>query len=214
MTFGKTRRTAEILVNPNKSHGITIQEKINLLFNYFFPPSSNVNESIYTPNIERVEELTEKELDLVMHNLKKGKVPGLDILDFKVWAHIYDFNEDFLIVTFNLCFKYNYLPKTLRNAKIFFLQKQGKDPEQCPSYRPVCLLPAIGKILERKFQFRFSKHLADKNVIHENQFGFREGKSCEWAIINIISKIRENEETKHCALISLDIKSTVDSMDW
>nr|GBO38654.1 hypothetical protein AVEN_3971-1 [Araneus ventricosus] len=62
-----------MLVNSNKSPGITIKEMINLLFNHFFPPSSNVNELIYAPNNERVEELSEKEVDLVMYNLKKDR---------------------------------------------------------------------------------------------------------------------------------------------
>ncbi|GBO38656.1 hypothetical protein AVEN_241551-1 [Araneus ventricosus] len=117
-----------MLVNSNKSPGITIKEMINLLFNHFFPPSSNVNELIYAPNNERVEELSEKEVDLVMYNLKKGKAPGLDRIDFKVWTHIYGFNKAFLIATFNLCLKYNYFLKPLRNSKIFFLQRHGKDP--------------------------------------------------------------------------------------
>ncbi|GBN54617.1 hypothetical protein AVEN_147235-1 [Araneus ventricosus] len=130
---------------------------------YFFPPSSNVNESIYTPYIERVEDLTEKEVDLVMYNLKKEA--------------------------------------RKRSGTILIL------PTSLPP-------PPIGKILERLFQFSCSKHLADDNVIQENQFGSREGRSCEGAVNNIISKIRENKETKHCAVISLDIKSAFNSMDW
>ncbi|GBM61502.1 Putative protein in type-1 retrotransposable element R1DM [Araneus ventricosus] len=50
------------------------------------------------------------------------------------------------------------------------------------------------------------------NIIHNNQFGFREGRSCDLAIQNIVDIIRE--KTHHIALISLDIKSAFDNMNW
>ncbi|GBM63918.1 RNA-directed DNA polymerase from mobile element jockey [Araneus ventricosus] len=102
----------------------------------------------------------------------------------------------------------------LRKAKIFFLQKSGKDPKSCDAYRPVCLLPTIGKILERVFQNRFNKYLSLNNIIHRNQKGFREGSGCDRALDNIANKIRETRSNQHCALISLDIKAAFDNMDW
>ncbi|GBM09851.1 RNA-directed DNA polymerase from mobile element jockey [Araneus ventricosus] len=166
------------------------------------------------PALERVEKLSEEEVSLVMGNLKKGKAPGLDMIGHRIWTYIHDFNKNILTTSFNVCFEYNYFPRPLRNAKIIFLQKYGNDPEQCNEYRPVCLLPTIGKILERLFQMRFNKYLADNNILHENQFGFREGRSCELAVYNITTKLKDNRGTQHSALVSLDINSAFDSMDW
>ncbi|GBL80065.1 Putative protein in type-1 retrotransposable element R1DM, partial [Araneus ventricosus] len=102
----------------------------------------------------------------------------------------------------------------LRKAKIFFLQKPGKDPKSCDAYRPVCLLPTIGKILERVFRNRFNKYFSLNDIIHRNQNGFREGTGCDKALDNIVNKIREIRSNQHCAMISLDIKSAFDNMDW
>ncbi|GBM26851.1 Putative protein in type-1 retrotransposable element R1DM [Araneus ventricosus] len=52
------------------------------------------------------------------------------------------------------------------------------------------------------------------NIIHNNQYGFREGRSCDLAIQNIVDIIREKSQTHHIALISLDIKSAFDNMNW
>ncbi|GBO13162.1 hypothetical protein AVEN_120199-1 [Araneus ventricosus] len=112
---------------------------------------------------------------------------------------------------------YNLKKNVIQNseeAKIFFLQKSGKDPKSCDAYRPVCLLPTIGKILERVFQNRFNKYLSLNNIIHRNQKGFRERTGCDRALYNIVNKIRETRSNRHCALISLDIKAAFDNMDW
>ncbi|GBN05121.1 hypothetical protein AVEN_132107-1 [Araneus ventricosus] len=180
-----------------------------MLLEHFFPWSTSSLMEDYTP--EHFQELTEKEVGRVINNLKKGKAPGLD---YRIWTHIFGFYPKFLTEIFNLCFRFNYFPRSLRNANVAFLQKYGKNPELCNAYRPVCLLPTIGKILERLFHLRFIKHLVELNIIHDNQFGFREGKSCEIAINNIVTRLQENRETQHSALISLDIKSAFDSLDW
>ncbi|GBL76434.1 hypothetical protein AVEN_53200-2, partial [Araneus ventricosus] len=108
---------------------------------------------------------------------------------------------------------YNLKKECLRKAKIFLLQKSGKDPKSCDAYRPVCLLPTIGKILERVFQNRFNKYLSLNNIIHRNQNGFREGTGCDRALDNIVNKIRETRSNQHFALISLDIKAVFENMD-
>ncbi|GBO37004.1 RNA-directed DNA polymerase from mobile element jockey [Araneus ventricosus] len=168
----------------------------------------------FTPEPEHFQEFTAKEVGLVINNLKKGKAPGLDSLDYRIWTHIFGFYPKFLTAIFNLCFRFNYFPRSLTNAKVVFLQKYGKIPELCNAYRPVCLLPTIGKILERLFHLRFIKHLDELNIIHDNQFGFMEGKSCEIAINNIVTRLKENKEIQHSALVSLDINSAFDSLDW
>ncbi|GBM77360.1 hypothetical protein AVEN_52730-1 [Araneus ventricosus] len=52
--------------------------------------------------------LTLEDVDLVSKNLKGGKTPGLDKIDYKMWTQI--FNLDKLILTdlLNCCFKFSY----------------------------------------------------------------------------------------------------------
>ncbi|GBN31028.1 Putative protein in type-1 retrotransposable element R1DM [Araneus ventricosus] len=214
MAFGKSKKVAEILVKPNDKSNVPMREKVEMLLEHFFSWSTISLMENHTPELEHFQEFTEKEVGLVINNLKKGKVPGLDRLDYRIWTHIFGFYPKFLTEIFNLCFRINYFPRSLRNAKAVFLQKYVKNPELCNAYRQVCILPTIGKILERLFHLRFIKHLVELNIIHENQFGFSEGKRCEIAINNIIIRLQENRETQHSTLVSLDIKSAFDSLDW
>ncbi|GBL93866.1 hypothetical protein AVEN_153627-1 [Araneus ventricosus] len=184
------------------------------MMDVFFPGAYLNGQLSHIPIIEEVMLLNEKELELVFKNLEKAKVPGLDGIDYQIWLYLYNFDKMFLFDIVNTCFKFNYFPQCLRNARVFFLLKAGKFPVILSSYRPVRLLPIIGEILEKLFLNRFNRWLRENNILHERRYGFREGRSCEVAIHDLIHVIKQHTKTEHTALISLDIKSAFDNMDW
>ncbi|CAL1272858.1 unnamed protein product [Larinioides sclopetarius] len=213
LTFDKIKPKCEPSIKLENNPNSSITEKMQFMMNHFFPGNPADFNNIYNPITEEVTPLIIKELEIVFKNLKKGKAPGLDQIDFQIWTYIFNFNKEFLLNVFNTCFRFNYFPLSLRNARVFFLLKDGKDPDLCSSYRPVCLLPTIGKILERLFLNRFQCWLRENNIIHHNQYGFCEGKSCEIAINDLINTIELHRTQEHTALISLDIKAAFDNMD-
>ncbi|GBO25015.1 Retrovirus-related Pol polyprotein from type-1 retrotransposable element R1 [Araneus ventricosus] len=131
-----------------------------------------------------------------------------------MWRAVFNIDKNFMLDLFNLCLKLNYFPLCLRNARILFLLKDGKDPGLSSSYRPVCLLPTFGKIVERLFLIQLNRWLDRNNIIHPNQFGLLEGKSCDLAITQIVETINTRRPLEHLALVSLDIKSAFDNMNW
>ena len=56
-----------------------------------------------------------------------------------------------------------------KQAKVTMLPKLGKDLTKPTSYRPISLLPAIGKIFERIIASRLSTFLEKANYFDENQ---------------------------------------------
>ncbi|GBN97831.1 Retrovirus-related Pol polyprotein from type-1 retrotransposable element R1 [Araneus ventricosus] len=168
----------------------------------------------YSPVVGPVEPLILEDLEIVFGNLKDGKAPGLDRIDYSMWRAVFNIDKDFMLKLFNLCFKLNYFPQCLRKARIFLLLKDRKDPGLCSSYRPICLLPTLGKIVERLFSIKLNRWLDQNDIIHQNQFGFLEGKSCDLAITQIVETIKSRIPTEHLALVSLDIRSAFDNMNW
>ncbi|GBM33497.1 hypothetical protein AVEN_272996-1 [Araneus ventricosus] len=130
-----------------------------------------------------------------------------------MWRAVFNLDKDFILGLFNVCFSFNYFPECLSNARVFFLLKDGKDPGISSSYQPVCLLPTLGKISERLFLIKFNYWLDQNNILHDNQFGFREGSSCDLAIQTMVDIIQETMKTNHLALISLDIKAAYDNIN-
>ena len=64
-----------------------------------------------------------------------------------------------------------------KQAKVIMLPKPGKDLTKPTSYRPISLLPAIGKVFERIIASRLSTYLEKANYFDENQAGFRKNRS-------------------------------------
>ncbi|GBM53207.1 Retrovirus-related Pol polyprotein from transposon 17.6 [Araneus ventricosus] len=214
LVFNRGSSDNFIGVNPNNDPNNTIEDKINYLMDNFFPSPSAEDNLDYTPIIGHVEPMVLEDIEMVINALKGGKAPGLDRIDFRMWRAVFIHDKEFILDLINICFKFNYFPEHLRNAKVFFLLKDGKDPGLCTSYRPVCLLPTLGKIIERLFLLQLNKWLDRNNIIHHNQYGFREGKSCDLAIHDLIETIKIRMPSEHLALVSLDIKSAFDTMNW
>ncbi|GBN80123.1 Retrovirus-related Pol polyprotein from type-1 retrotransposable element R1 [Araneus ventricosus] len=214
IVFNKYNSNNEIAVNPNNDPNLTVNDKIKFIMNVFFPGQSSSEILNYSPVIGPVDPLILEDLEIVFGNLKNGKAPGLDRIDYRMWRAVFNYDKYFMLDLFNLCFKLNYFPYCLRNARIFCLLKDGKDPGVCSSYRPVCLLPTLGKIVERLFSIKLNKWLDQNDILHPNQFGFQEGKSCDLAITNLVETIKSRIQLEHLALVSLDIKSAFDNMNW
>ncbi|GBN92126.1 Putative protein in type-1 retrotransposable element R1DM [Araneus ventricosus] len=214
LVFNKFRNNSIIGVNPNNNPNNSIKDKISFIMDSFFPDQSPGEELIYSPILGPIEPLNLSDLEIIFNGLKGGKAPGLDRIDYRMWRAVFETDKTFMLDIFNLCFHFNYFPKCLRNARIFFLLKSGKDPGICSSYRPVCLLSTLGKIVERLFLLKLNRWLDQNNIIHDNQYGFLEGRSCDLAISKIVETIKNRIPNEHLALVSMDIKSAFDNMNW
>ncbi|GBL91759.1 Retrovirus-related Pol polyprotein from type-1 retrotransposable element R1 [Araneus ventricosus] len=214
LIFHKSGGGNAIGVNPNNDPNNNINDKITYIMNNFFPGQALGEELLYSPSISSIDPLILEDLELVFGGLKGGKAPGLDRIDYRMWRAVFNIDKNFILDFLNLVFKFNYFPQCLKNTRIFFLLKDGKDPGLCSSYRPVCLFPTLGKIVERLFLLKFNRWLDQNNIIHAKQYGFTEGKSCDLAISEILETIKTRIPNQHLALVSLDIKSAFDNMNW
>ncbi|GBL98616.1 hypothetical protein AVEN_19679-1 [Araneus ventricosus] len=97
------------------------------------------------------------------------------------------------------------LPRTTGKGNHRPFPKDGKEAEKIKSHTPMTLLPTIGKALE---QILRRKHtLKKKNLLHHNQFGFREDRCTDDAIHQLIEKIQDAKNRKlHTMVICLDIQ--------
>lgn len=62
-------------------------------------------------------------------------------------------------------------------AKLIFLKKKGKPDNLPSSYRLLCLLDTLGKLLEHLLLARLRDEIERTGKLAKNQFGFREGPS-------------------------------------
>ena len=60
----------------------------------------------------------------------------------------------YLCILFNNCIRQGVFPDAYKIAKVIPLFKKGGDKESKDSYRPISLLPALGKLLEKLISVR------------------------------------------------------------
>ncbi|XP_035205301.1 uncharacterized protein LOC118180300 [Stegodyphus dumicola] len=93
-------------------------------------------------------------------------------------------------------------------GQVVLFLKKNRNPQDPSAYRPICLLPSLGKIFEKLIMNRLRHHLHSGNYLHPRQYGFRTGFSTLHALNDIQKAIYDNRNHGyHTALVSIDIKS-------
>ena len=100
-----------------------------------------------------------------------------------------------------------------KQAKVIMIPKPGKDLTKPTSYRPISLLPAIGKIFERIIARRLSSFLEKANYFDENQAGFRKKRSS----VDQLFKLSQSVSTalkkhKKAVGVFLDVEKAFDAV--
>ena len=104
-------------------------------------------------------------------------------------------------------------PKILKTAKTVPIHKGGSKID-IQNYRPISLLSAFSKIYEKVMYHRIHDFLIVNNVLNENQFGFRKGRSCEHALLTAQNKIINSLNKKQISLLLLiDFSKAFDMVD-
>ena len=84
---------------------------------------------------------------------------------------------EILLEAFNSCLREGRFFIDWKKQRLVLLRKGDKPLENALSYRPICLLDTIGKLLEEMILQRLQGHMVGENGLSENQFGFRKGRS-------------------------------------
>ena len=75
------------------------------------------------------------------------------------------------------------------------------------NYRPITLLPNIGKIIEKLIHLRFNLFVETRNCYYPFQFGFRLNFSTNNALMSIVENIQTQLDDSKCsASVFVDLK--------
>uniref|UniRef100_A0A1Y1NA23 Reverse transcriptase domain-containing protein n=1 Tax=Photinus pyralis TaxID=7054 RepID=A0A1Y1NA23_PHOPY len=145
--------------------------------------------------------------------LKLRKAPGHDgipnqaikLLPKKGIAH--------LVAIFNAALRLNHFPDSWKCADVILILKAGKPANIPQSYRPISLLPCLGKLLEKIILARLQAEIDRLHLLPDQQFGFRSAHSTPQQAMRIIEHITEGFTLKqHTAALFLDISKAFDTV--
>ena len=112
----------------------------------------------------------------------------------------------------NLSLQTGSVPSAWKTAKVIPLFKNGSRTDT-DNYRPISILPAMSKILERVVHKQLMDHLERNSLLFKHQFGFRSKRSTELAVALVTDFIRK--EADKCSLtgaIFIDLSKAFDTV--
>lgn len=153
------------------------------------------------------------EVQQIIKSLRPFKAPGPDNIQNILLKNLPTSAVNYLTAIFNKCIEISYWPASFKIAKVVPILKSGKSPADPQNYRPISLLNAIGKILERIIYHRLIEIIEERNLLPEFQFGFRKGHSTTHQAMRIKQHIIKNKRIrKSTGMILLDIEKAFDSI--
>ncbi|CAB0040704.1 unnamed protein product [Trichogramma brassicae] len=163
-------------------------------------------------NGEDAADFTSQEVWYAMQRNTSGKSPGAD-------GVIPEALKNALVILpeitnlFNKCLASGKIPSAWKKGAVVPILKPEKDEALAKSYRPICLLSLVGKTFERLIIDRAEGVIHQRNHESELQFGFKEGRSTEDAILKL-RQLVEEDDSKYALALPLDISGAFDNLWW
>ena len=105
------------------------------------------------------------------------------------------------------------LPPDWKKGTSMSLIQKG-DKTEPSNYRPISLTCNLCKVMEHIIASNLSKHLNKHNILYELQHGFREKRSCETQLIQLVEDFgRQLSLGKQTDLILLDFSKALDKVN-
>ena len=143
----------------------------------------------------------------------KNTSPGWDGIHPKVLKQTSELCMNVITYVMNLSITTGFFPNSLKLAKVVPLFKNG-DNKQISNYRPVSILPAFSKLLEKLMYNRLLSFIKKHDILYKFQFGFREHHSTSMALIILIDKIMAAIDSGEIVVgVFLDFRKAFDTID-
>ncbi|PNP76572.1 hypothetical protein FNYG_09991 [Fusarium nygamai] len=145
-----------------------------------------------------------------------GKAAGPDLLTYEGMKMAQEELLPYLHHLFAACLKLGHHPAAFKQACTVMLRKAGKDDyEQPKSWRPVALLPCMGKLLEKIFTYRLKQLAVEHNLLPDVQFG-TPGKCTTKALQYLLNNVYSAWTGKFrrlATIMGLDITGAYDRVE-
>jgi len=145
-----------------------------------------------------------EETEKALKRVKNKKAPGLDGINPGIVKKLWHADREVIMITFNNCLRGSSFPEWKQGILRPILKNIQKDPALLGSYRPIALLPVMGKVFERIIADRIQTLYMEQELDNDKQFGFKTGLSIEDALRRI-TEMSRNSEAKYVAVIFFDI---------
>jgi len=173
------------LAKPSPIPGINIPGRVESIVSELFPSHPKRPADVWPSSSTQEAEnaaIQLEEIKTADRSLKSNTAPGPDGITNEVLKCYIRHKPDSLIKVYNKCVSEGHFPSQWKSARLVLLKKGDKPLDQPSSYRPLCILVCLGKLLEKILDTRLRNYLDQNNGLDERHFGFHKGKSTTDAV--------------------------------
>lgn len=191
--------------------GKTLAEEIITLTGQAPRPITNLN-SLSQINSFVLLETDPAEVDSILGSLDSGSASGWDGIPVGFLKLARDLVVPLISQLTNLCFETGIFPDALKRSIITPVHKDG-DKSDVNNYRPISVLPSFSKIIEKILNKRLISYLNKNKILSDSQYGFRQGRSTQDAVVALTSEIIDKIDKGYkCVTVFLDLKKAFDTV--
>jgi hypothetical protein len=152
---------------------------------------------------------TQAEFISIINNMEPKSSVDIDGLSTKLLKFIKFEIATPLVHLINLSFRTGLFPSKLKTSRTVPIFKAG-DVNLCDNYRPISLLSALSKILEKAVAIILMNHLRANNLLYKGQFGFQPNISTVHHLLKLTNYVAEELNKKNFTVgIFLDLKKAL-----
>ncbi|CAB3256943.1 unnamed protein product [Arctia plantaginis] len=126
---------------------------------------------------------TASEVWTVLRGMNPKKAPGEDGFTSDIVSRVMLRNPALILSIYNACLRLGHFPRPWKRVVTRVIPKPGRETYTEPkSYRPIGLLPVLGKVLEKMFATRMLWPLGSGSILSPRQYGFMPQRSTECSV--------------------------------
>lgn len=157
--------------------------------------------------------ITLEEVHEAVNLAKMGKAPGPDGFTAQYYKLLFPILGPYLVKMYNGLGDSGSFQMESLKALITILPKEGKDPSQCGSYRPISLLNADLKLFSKILAMRLQQYLP--SLVHLDQVGFVQTREARDNTIRTLNLIHIANTSKIPSLfLGTDAEKAFDRINW
>lgn len=155
--------------------------------------------------------VTEEEVKSAMNEIRSSAV-GIDGISIKMIKAVSPFALGAVTRLVNLSLTSGIFPKSWKTSIVHPLPKVSS-PTCVKDLRPISILPAMSKILEKIAIRQLDTHIKTNNILPTLQSGFRKNYSTCTALTNMFSDLIDaKDKGRHSMVVLLDYSQAFDSI--
>ncbi|UYV70950.1 hypothetical protein LAZ67_8001211 [Cordylochernes scorpioides] len=153
--------------------------------------------------------------DYALENTDLNKTPGADGIHDQMISNLGKNGKERLLDIFNNSRKTGKLPQDWKTATIIPIKKLDKSADDPKNYRPISLTSICCRLMEKIILRQLTYHLYTRNLLPEEQYGFRKGHGTIDQLLFFTQKVKDaqnRKQTNHTIAAFLDLTQAFDKV--